>query len=703
MPEKPASVNPSAWSRVSAQTLKSETERRGTKPGMGPHPGPYSGIVVEVTGPPIAVTTTTPTSTTPAPTSTTTTTTTSTVDEPEPTTSTTTTTTTTSCITGSLTSSTTSTTADQKFVYPGRFVYRSFDHTTNQEWWYPGETCWIQETNNQALGLGCRYPGQLIMPYGGMPTVAVKGTNSAVSCTSTTTSTTPCGCSGHCVWELQSGEGILSILGRAQGPMGLIDGSEAGEEFNWVLTSNTCHAPSGCDCPQPDFCPQDGGCATAVTFCSHGGDPEQVIVTCTDPNATTTTTTTTSGTGTTVTSTTTTTTTTTPDEGDCGLGCIWKLIPNLGYILIMSDCDVGLELGEGWVCGSCIPLPEGGIPPCVEFPVPCELIPPPPPPTYFCQGFCTWVWTDIEGDWWHLVGGPGCFSNFIDGRQCICEPPSMPGDECNQLATTPCGTIDPPTTTGTGTTTTTTTTSGTGSSSTTTTTTTTTAGGCGGFCQMRWDTVTEEWYAILDCGSDCGCTQPFYDGSSDCDVVKVPCVHTTTTSTTTTTTTTTPAPCTGECLWECTVDSKSYEWTLIDSSCSDPGCECSPPPFPCGIGNLGNEESTDCYATTTTTSTTTTTTTTTPDIGPPCCGETAGCIYQCAFSGFDDFGQPLYAWSLCANRCGAGFHCRAGLCNFRTICSALTAGRCTVCPCSPGEGGGDSSTSNTFTTSTLIG
>lgn len=651
-----------AAEEISKTVRDSKANRAGDRREQERPRGGSHGIFVKVTGAIVAMTTTatSSTSTTTTTTAATTTTTTS---------GTGTTTTTTPCIGNSTTSSTgttTTTTVGQKYVYPGKFVYRNIDSLTNEEWWYEGdEDIWVQEINNQGLGLGCRYPGNVAGEYRGLVIIGVRNFGDANSCTSTTTSTT-CGCLGYCNWTLE------------------------GE--TWTLTENHCDSMQGCDCVPPDFCPPDFGCGNTITQCSHNVDPNTPLIVC-PPEPTTTTT----GTGTT--SSTTITTTTTPDPLSCGPGCVWKNIPvsGLGIIVIEGGCNVGLVLPSGFICTGCVP--PGLLDPCDTVVTPCGSVGP-PPPLPGCEGSCEWVWPDVDGMWWILVSGT-CFTG--QSAPCFCDSPSVAGSFCNQRVTTSCHEPRPTTTSGTGTGTTSST-----SGSSTTQSSTTTLGGCRDFCIWRWDAQDPGgWIVITNCGSSCDCSEPLFVGTGPCDIVRTPCITTTTTSSTTTTTTTTA--CTvANCVWTCTQDDFLYYWVLT-TPCNE-ACECPPPIDICGPwggggeipGTAGadDERIIPCFPTTSSTSTTTTTTVFPPEeCNCPSQSPPGTCCWCCAFVSIPPL-PPGYRWVICGiPQCPPGGQCQnPGLVG--APCSSLNAGQvsCTNCGLSTAT-----STSGTFTTATGTG
>lgn len=647
--------NQDAWDRISKSVREAESHRGGSGPeGQQPRGG-YPGIFVEVTGPPVAVTTTTTTSSTSGTTTTTGTTTSSTGTG----------TTTTCNIPTSSTSATTSTSIGQKFVYPGKFVYRNRDSLTNKEWWVDGEVTWIQEISNKGLGFGCRYPGNIAGEYLGRLIVGVRGDGTNVSCSSSSTSTSQ-GCGGYCQWSLES--------------------------TGWELVENFCCGSPTCNCPQPDFCPADGGCANTVTYCAPGADPSHEIVDCR------TTTTTTSGTGTTTTTSSTgTTSTTTHNPSDCGTGCLWIGDPLSGVpILVTSDCHAGTVLSGGCLCAGCIP--PTSLAPCVPFTTPCTIDCPPPPPPPSCTGGCTWLCTVFDS--W-LLYEFRCASS--GGVNCICSPPSV-GCSCGTWGATICFTPSTPTTSGTGTTGT-----GTTTTSSTSATTSTTRGGCLDTCQMRWDVDADppKWVAIRDCGSACGCAAPLFDGTDPCDIVHVPCINTTTTTTSSTTTTTTTTGCGADCTWTCSQDSFRYYWNLT-TPCPT-GCDCPPPVDVCSptsptgpvgvvYAGLGDKRIIPCgpIASTTTTSSTSTTTTTTVPAGCDdalCNGMIFNrCCFCCALTGTF---PPTYAWVICGQTCLGGSHCDYSIIT-GLPCDSVHGGQTVCANCV----GGDTSTTHSATGTT---
>lgn len=512
-------------------------------------------------------------------------------------------------------STTTTTTTAGRMAYTGFFIYRNHEPEAGEDLWITGEPCYVEELNGLTLGIGCRYDGMIVGTSNDLyPIVMVGNQGRVLSCGSaTTTTTTTTGCAGSCEYTLDEMTG------------------------EWVLDEDS-GCGENCGCPWPDFCPPDGGCAKTTTYCAPGFvQPDAQLYLCT---------TTTTGTGTTgttaPTSATTVTTTSTPDPTDCGTGCIYKFVTGVGTFLYSNDCDVGKSwtLSDGSVC-TCFGCgsggPDEGAGPCNEVAVPCNVIciPPPPPPT--CAGQCKWVWPSVPGVGWVRVQDSDYTCQGSPGYECECFPPSEDGSECLQTVLTPCFHPVPPTTTGTGTTSATGTT---GSTSATTATTSTTPGGCRGTCVMRWDNTSGVWYPVADCGPNCLCTDPPYDGVDDCDVAKTACQTTTSTSTTstssTTTTTTTTPPCNANCTWQCEdTGGAVYEWVL-ETPCPI-GCGCKTPREPCNGGNAGKflqdmPCSQEC------------------DCGSP--GSYGKCCWQC--NDFD--GVPF--WELtCAEGCPVGTTC----------------------------------------------
>jgi len=135
------------WDRISRTVREAESNRSGRDiPKPGPHPPSHHDVVIKVTGARIAVTTTTSTTTT-----------------------------TTSSTTSSTTSTTTSTTISNKYLYPGKVVYRRFGTIVDQHWWESGTgDIYVQECNNQLLNVGDIYSGaHFIGTYAGRGVFAV--------------------------------------------------------------------------------------------------------------------------------------------------------------------------------------------------------------------------------------------------------------------------------------------------------------------------------------------------------------------------------------------------------------------------------------------------------------------------------------------------------------------------------------------------
>jgi hypothetical protein len=586
---------PVILSGTNARRLLSGARRGG---GLGiPATAAHTNAQVRVKGPGVPMTTTTTTGTTTTGTGTTT-----------PTSTTTTATTTSPPGSTSLTTTaTTTTTPPAVTVYLGAFVYRDPAKNNPEESWYEDGDCWVMEDNNLTLVVGCVYSGDVVADYNGLSLVSVQAGNE-ISCTSTTTSTTE-RCAGHCVWEL--------------------------DEANvWVRVSSTCDL--GCDCPPPDFCPDDleaEGCANTRTLCARDYSPPEELPECT-----------TTGTGTTSeTSATTAGTTTTPDPAVCGPGCLWKHVVGFGTMLIDGGCLEGVVASTGpdgtvFLCGGC--AYPGDLTPCETAYTPCLMSGFPPPRG--CGGHCRWVWPGEPGLWWIFVEG-GCSTEVV-GQDCRCDPPSAAGNDCGDQTDTPCTVRR---TTGTGTT-------GTGTTATTQTSITsrtTTTTGCGGTCQYRWDTGAGVWVRIADCGEDCGgCADPLYDGDDDCSVTETPCFDTTTTSTTGTGTTTT---CADACAWLCT----RTGWVKV-KSCPSAECSCRPPLTPCSYPfNGGAVIETACGHISTTTSATST---------------TGGCHgLQCAWNCRNG------TWILLYSDCTQDCHCPAPT----EQCTPALSGRTVAFPC----------------------
>lgn len=140
-----------AWERMSKAIRQSEADLAGSGFNDDYSPANQGGNVVRITGPRIACTTTTTTTGT----------------------GTTSATTITSTTTTSTTATTTTTTVGIKYIYPAVFVYRNFDSLDDSRWWFSGDICYAQETNNQVLIEGQRYPGEFIGLYAGLAVIGV--------------------------------------------------------------------------------------------------------------------------------------------------------------------------------------------------------------------------------------------------------------------------------------------------------------------------------------------------------------------------------------------------------------------------------------------------------------------------------------------------------------------------------------------------
>lgn len=308
------------------------------------------------------------------------------------------------------------------------------------------------------------------------------GTTTSTTTTSTTTTTTA-PCSGSCVFNWDHTNKV------------------------WALDSTSCGA--GCVCDPPQFC-GTGPCDSTKTFC-HPGVPAPGVC-C--PGAPTTTSTT-SG----PTTTTTPAPTTTP--AGCNANCVWQC--ELGNWIPVSGCG-------GIACGGCS-TPVIACNECNQTQTPCTSTT--TAPCSPCGGDCDWYCSTVSNDW--VLITHGC--HVTCPTECNCVKPSLPCTVCNTRAKTQCfnpGGSGPTTTPGGPTTTSTTTTVPCGS-------TTTTAGPSNcypGTCILRWNTGTSKWDFVSSNCPQCGCQTPLYNGSSNCDIVKVQCGPTTTSTTTTSTTTT---------------------------------------------------------------------------------------------------------------------------------------------------------------------
>lgn len=618
-----------------AQRAIAEAERqRNSRGQMGQEqPGTMPGFVVEVVGDPVQIITTSGTETT-TPTTTTST-------------SSTSSTTGTTCAL-SATTGTTTTTAVSKRVYPGKIIYRQMSRITNEEWWFPGENCWIQEVNDLPLGKGCRLIGQMCGQFRGFAVICVKGDGTNNSCTQTTTTTT-CACLGVCVWELtEDGEGDLYWFKTSDGCGGTTSstgttttttdpfnpptpGNEEDGEEVWgerpapppqIVLPNPVPDDPNCYCDTPVFCPSDfetAECSITYTFCSRNQNPSP------PPSYCTTSTSSTTG------------TTNTTSEDPCGSGCTCVAVPGYGWIRTSIDCS-GDILPGGSHCSPCsCPLSIPVV--CQTLVIPCPRVSPPPG----CGGVCEWVWPDLPGYWWLCTNCIGACSSGVGGV-CACDRPSAPGNNCGQQVTTNCHGPPPP-----------------GGSTSATSGTTTTTIHCHGWCEVRGN-GSGGWVIVTDCGEDCdGCQEPIFNSIDECDILQVPCGADTTSSTSSTTTTTLDCP-SSTCSWICVLgavptseaDSANrttppgYFW-LSQTYCPDEGnsCYCPLPVIPCNATVLGFETDMYCEMQTSTTSATTTTT-----IANPCQVPFGGCVYQCLLD--PRFG---YQWQLCRAGCDPAQGC----------------------------------------------
>lgn len=631
-----------AWERVSRGVREAEAHRGRRGFGEEEFQGTMPGIIVEVTGLPVLVTTTT---TTPSP---------GFNDPFRPTTSSTTTTTTTTTCYGN---STTTTPSGQVYIYPGRFLYRNIDTLTNEELYFPGENCWINEVQQQPLGIGCRFPGQMGGQYMGLPVINVRGVGNSLSCTLTTTSTT-CACLGVCTWELK---------GTAPNQFWALIEDCNGQEVNTsttstsstttvpgpttTVTTTTTSTTSGtgtttplpCGCPHPNWCPNPAisGCPnpTTFTYCERGVNypPPWDVYFC-------------------VPSSTTSTTTTTADPMVCGSGCIYKYYISSGWVLLFNNCQVGAG------CLGC-PIPPSTGTPCTTASFPCSV----PAPQVACGGCCRWIWEDLPlpGRWrQYNTNTTDCQCRCTTGNVCNgCSPgcvfsgPAQPGSTCGETTRTYCSCRGCPP----------------GGSTTLTTTTTTSPGSCIGNCIVRWSEGLQDWIVVTRCGASCDCEIPLVPGINSCDIAETACfptttsqTTTTTTSTTTTTTLTTCPPVGFEpCTFRCENTDDGYLWVLCRDRC-DHGQECfccsayiNPPGSNCGLFNPicpdcnvlneGNYCGRSCNCGTTSTTTTTTTTT-----SGSCENCSANCCWLCADVGTSPLGVTQYEWLLCNNLCGSG-------------------------------------------------
>ena len=230
-------------------------------------------------------------------------------------------------------------------------------------------------------------------------------------------------------------------------------------------------------------------------------------------------------------------------------------------------------------------------------------------------GGCDWVWTPLG---WELTGG-GCTPVATCDGGYNCGPCPMPAPltltQCGTTAHTDCTSYHPPPPPP--------------------------PAPCQGQHQFIWSSFHAQWVwfgggcscascqicgevgcngAALysSCGANCSAPAPSTPGTSNCQVVTVPCRSTCpdcggsgggtnpcATTTTTLTTTSTADPCgTG-----CNFSVSEEAWVLDSNGCS-PGCSCSEPPFP-PVENCQTAH-TSCYGGTTTTSPPTTTTTSPP-------------------------------------------------------------------------------------------
>lgn len=406
----------------------------------------------------------------------------------------------------------------------------------------------------------------------GIDNVVAAGVNclSQVNTTSTTTTTTAC--TGTAV--LVNNNGV------------------------WAVESSTCSC--GCSPDYPPFCPSTG-CNRLVVQCTSLPSTPPACTTTTTPYVGPPTTTTTP-----FCPTTTSTTTTTP--ACTSNKCVYWIGPRVGGgsvmpVLISAGCcpskgalyDAGgnliypaCELGSGccndlpnnllYNCGFCdaqtaINLAADPANECSTVEVDC-LMPSCEDPSCFCGGYCRFVADPVLGVWIPIINCSYSYTCCPDGilpGSCLCSPPSLdPRDfDCGAEVTTPCtsrsGGTDP---------------NNDPCNPVVSTTTTPAVGPCdSSVCRWSAALAGDPWTLdSSDCPVGCGCQEPAYVSTVDCETAVTYCgrnITTTTSTTTTTTTTTTTLACTGGCLYLITYDADRNRTNIavISNTCSV-GCDC---------------------------------------------------------------------------------------------------------------------------------
>jgi hypothetical protein len=300
-------------------------------------------------------------------------------------------------------------------------------------------------------------------------------------------------------------------------------------------------------------------------------------------------------------------------------------------------------------------------PPLAEYDVCDEIWTPCVPTTttkvpVYCTGGCEWFGIPQLGAWYLIDWS--CHGSGVD--YCNCEPPSILPTNCGP-ASTPCKTRP-----------TTTTTSTTSDPCNPTTSTTTTVNPCDGNCKFVSNSAGTGWQLERSCPSECPCRQPAYNPSFPNEIAFVSC-NTAETTTTTTTTTTTPAPCSGNCNWECFPGGFNNQGQWLenpqDQCGSNCGCE---PNFPAGPCTTGSVVSSTCQniGSTTTTTTTTSTSTTPPPVGA-CCTYVGPC-FACSDVTESECNGAWFAQPCSSTDCDT----IQGACCINGNCSMMT---CSVC------------------------
>lgn len=411
--------------------------------------------------------------------------------------------------------------------------------TSEDPRWYEGEVCYIQQLNGRHLGEGCLHNGIVACYYLGYAFV-VTGEEDPVGTVCAVQPTAPNQpCTGRCIWEWNHV-------------------SREWEKDDSDYLENGCCVVSGCQCDQPDFCPEVGVlCARVVTNCTSRNpivSPNCKCVNCVNCYCTARVGTLVSGTLYNINSIACGTVQEDPLYRNVCLGCggcptdtTWDWgeamepgefaylqvdslgIPCSGVIdgttsttttgtsttsttttfgNSCSGCNYRWIPGVGFIRTSfncngveckracAVPAePEGPV--CQDFHTSCLPNDPPPPPPPSCTGSCEWVSDGTK--WIKLEYASRCYYPCSVGT-CACEPPSEEAGPCSTNTFTPCKC---PALNGDGPTTvfgfTTLPGGGSGTSSTSTTekpcTTTTMSPDCNtGYCWWLWNSEDSYWY-----------------------------------------------------------------------------------------------------------------------------------------------------------------------------------------------------------------